>query len=176
MGKILFRLALLITAVIVVLMIIGSFLPRDFEVETTIEIAASPQEVFDMINSLPNWQHWSTFNEQKVSGLKIEYGGIREGIGAVQKWTDQRGEGKLWITDSKPHRFIEYDLQFGQFPTMKSRFEIKANDQKSTIRWSSSGRLPDGPFYGFFAFLFPTQMNNQYDHSLKKLKSLLEEN
>ena len=174
MGKILFRLALLVTAMIIAVMIVGSILPRDFEFETSVEIAAAPTVVFEMINSLPNWQHWSTFNEQKVAGLKIEYGAIREGMGAAQKWTDQRGAGKLWITESKPHHLVEYDLEFDQFPTMKSRIEISGTEEKSKIRWSSHGRLPDGPFYGFFAFLFPTQMPNQYDHSLNKLKSLLE--
>lgn len=174
MGKILFRLILLIAAAIGVLMIIGSFLPRDFEFETSIEIAAAPEEVFVMVNSLPNWQHWSTFNEERVAGLEVEYGAIVEGVGAAQKWSDQRGEGKLWITDNKPNHFIEYNLEFQNFPIMKSRFEISESEGSSKIRWSSEGSLPRGPFYGFFAFLFPAQMVNQYDHSLNQLKTVLE--
>ena len=176
MGKILFRLALLVAAFIGMILLIGSLLPRDFEIDSTIEISAAPAEVFLMINSLPNWQLWSTFNEERVAGLKIEYGPIREGEGAVQKWTDVRGAGKLWITKSVKNEGIEYDLQFHDFPTMRSSIQISdVGGGNCSVKWTSSGSLPKGPFYGYSALFFSTQMSHQYSQGLERLKQIIEE-
>ena len=130
--------------------------------------------VFDMMNSLPNWQQWSNFSKERVEGLVIEYSSTKSGEGAVQKWEDARGKGKMWITQSQPHSKIEYDLKFDGFPTMKSTIEIEESGQTTTVVWSSSGKLPGGPFYGYFALLFPGQMQYEYQQSLKRLKELVE--
>ncbi len=165
---ILFLLALIVAA-------IGVFLPRDFTIHSAIEIEAEPNEVFAMINSLPNWQQWSTWNEERVDGLTIEYGQKIEGVGAVQTWRDTRGSGKLWITASEPNRQLEYRLKFGDFPEMRNEFMLSSTPDGTLISWHSSGSLPAGPFYGYSAMLFPSQMTHQYNQSLIRLKEVLEQ-
>ena len=127
-----------------------------------------------MLNELPNWQHWSTFSEERIESLKVTYGSQRSGEGASQTWTDARDGGKLWITKSIPNELIEYDLNFGKFPTMKSRLELNGSGEKTVVRWNSEGRLPSGAFYGYTALLFPGQMNYEYQQSLTRLKEFVE--
>ena len=49
---------LILLALVVVVVGIGSFLPKDFAVERSIEIGASPEVVFDEVNSLRTWDAW----------------------------------------------------------------------------------------------------------------------
>ena len=174
-GRFLMRLLAAITCVILIVASIGYFLPRDFELEASIRIETKPELVFSKINSLPNWQFFSTFNEQKIEGLKITYGEQAEGVGAVQKWTDARGSGKMWITESKASESIKYDLQFGDFPVMKSQISLTETDSGTDVLWKSRGSLPSGPFYGFFAPFFSGQLDHEYGLCLQQLKKICEE-
>ena len=174
MLNIAIRLAVAICLLVLIVLAVGYFLPRDFEIESSIDIAAPPDRVFEMLNSLPEWQHWSTWNEERVEGLAIRYGKIKEGVGAVQTWTDARGSGKLWITKSEPSKSLEYKLKFGDFPEMFSRLELFPSQSGTRIEWTSEGSLPDGAFYGYSALLFPIQMTHQYEQSLNRLKEIIE--
>ena len=119
-------------------------------------------------------QQWSTWNEERVEGLKIVYGEKRAGVGGVQTWTDARGSGKMWITKSEYPSRLEYSLKFGEFPKMLSQMKLEAEEGQTHLTWSSQGRLPGGAFYGFSALVFPAQMTYQYEQSLEQLKKLLD--
>ena len=154
--------------------IVGNFLPRDYEFETSRNIKAEPDAVFAMINELPNWKLWSNWNPERVPDLKIQYGEIQKGEGAVQTWTDSRDSGKLWITESQPNKLLQYRLKFGDFPEMESQINLKQSGKVTQVTWTSKGKLPNGPFYGYFAMIFPTQMRYQYEHNLQRLAEIVE--
>lgn len=178
MAKYYFRLILLFGSVIAFFAILGSILPRSYSFSTEIEIARNSEPIFEQINSLRNWQTWSRqWNPAEIEGLEIQYNKQPKGVGAAQSWTDIRGKGKLWITKSKPFELIEYEMEFDGFPKMTSSFELipdSNNESLTKVRWSSEGRLPGGPFYGYFGSFFSGQMKSQYEMSLEKLKSVLE--
>lgn len=174
MAKILIRLAAVIVGFAVVVAIVGNFLPRSYDFQVTRQIQADPAIVFSMINELPNWQQWSNWNPERVEDLKIQYGPVKAGQGAVQTWTDARDSGKLWITESVENRLVEYRLKFGSFPEMQSRIQLQPNDNGTLVSWSSQGQLPAGPFYGYSAILFPKQMSYQYQDNLKRLAEITE--
>ena len=175
MTKYFFRLALLVAAIIGFFALVGSVLPRSYSFTSEIEVNAVAASLFPKINSLQNWQEWSRqWNPGEIEGLEIQYNGNPEGVGAAQSWTDVRGSGKLWITESVPDRLIEYEMTFANFPKMTSQIELLPIDSTSSVRWSSQGKLPGGPFYGYFGFLFSTHMKSEYEMSLEKLKSVAE--
>ena len=175
MLKYFFRLLLLIGAVVGIIALIGSLLPRDYDFESQVTIVAPPDVIFDKIDNLRNWQQWSKqFNPINIAGLEINYSGEDSGIGAVQTWTDPRGNGKLWITASEPDQSIDYQAIFGDFPEMESRIELSPQGASTQVIWSSKGSLPAGPFYGFFGTFFPTQMKHEYTRSLEALKTAVE--
>ncbi len=176
MHNIFFRLLCLILVLILIVVAIGYLLPRNYALEAAIDIDAPANQVFPMLDELPNWQRWSTFSEERIESLKITYGSKRTGEGASQTWQDARGSGKLWITKSVANELIEYDLNFGEFPTMKSRIELVPVDNRTQVHWTSNGRLPSGAFYGYFALLFPGQMNFEYQQSLLRMKQAIEQN
>jgi hypothetical protein len=153
---------------------IGLMLPRDYSIESEVDINAPSAEVFAMINSLPNWQQWSPWNTDVIPDLEIKYSGQKEGVGSVQHWKEGRGQGVLTITSSDPETGIEYKMQFANFPEMHGAIGIQKIASGTHVRWSSEGELPNRPFYGYFRFLFDRQMTYQYETGLSKLKSTLE--
>ncbi len=175
MAKYYFRLILLLGSVIGFFAIVGSLLPRSYSFESEIEINAKSSEIFSQINSLRNWKNWSRqWNPAEIENLEIHYNGQTEGVGAAQSWTDIRGSGKLWITESAPERLIIYEMTFDNFPKMISQIELVPVKSATKVRWTSEGRLPGGPFYGYFGSFFSSQMKSEYDKSLEKLKRVVE--
>lgn len=176
MLKYFFRLLLLIGAVVGIIALIGSLLPRDYEFESQVTIVAPPSAIFDRINNLQNWQLWSKqFNLDGHNGLvALDYSGPDVGVGAVQTWREPRGKGKLWITGSEPFEVVEYKSHFADFPEMTSRIELSEQGASTQVIWSSKGSLPGGPFYGFFGAFVPTQLKHEYTLSLENLKTIVE--
>lgn len=175
MAKYYFRLILLLAAVVGFFAIIGSLLPRSYDFSTSIDVTAAPGDVFPEINTLKNWQNWSRqWNPAEIEGLKMQYNAEASGVGAAQSWTDIRGDGKLWITQSDPDKSIEYKMTFAGFPEMVSTIVLTPSGEQTTVTWSSKGTLPGGPFYGYFGSFFSTQMKAEYDKSLEKLKTLVD--
>ncbi len=65
-------------AFIVVVLIVGFFLPRKTHVERSAEISASPEVVYDQVNNLKNWVTWSPWHHLDPK-MKMEYFGPESG-------------------------------------------------------------------------------------------------
>lgn len=175
MTKYFLRLLLLFGSVIAFFALIGSLLPRNYDFSSEIEIAAPADEIFPEINQLSKWQTWSHWNPVDVPGLTVQYTGNETGEGSTQSWTEVRGEGKLWITKSVPPERVEYEMLFANFPKMSGSISLSESGESTMVRWSNRGRLPNGPFYGFFAPFFSTQMQAVYDQSLQRLEKKIKQ-
>ena len=149
-------------------------LPRSYEFESAIEIDAPAPHVFPLVNEVQSWGQWSQWSDERVDGLTVQYSGPAAGEGSTQTWTDPRGDGKMWIVNSKPNERIEFKILFAGFPEMDSSIQLVEEAGTTEDTWSSGGTLPSGPFYGFTAPFFATGMQYQYDASLQRLKSIAE--
>lgn len=161
-------------AVLVLLfLLVGMLLPHSYQTAAEVVIDAPPEKVFPYLNRLDRWPEWSQWATNKDSMFAVEYGPQVEGVGAVQTWKEPRGSGKLWITGSEPDRSLEYVVEFGDFPRMTSRFELQKVDSGTRLKWSSEGRLPSGPFYGWLRIAFVNGMMSQYQQALIKLDAVV---
>ena len=174
MIKYYIRLLMLVGAIILILALIGSLLPRDYDFSATTKINANRSVVFEELNSLKNWGDWSPWNPGKIPGLTVKYTGPDSGVGSTQSWTEPRGTGKMWLTTSEPDDLIAYQLVAPNFPEMISELRLSGDGNQTTLVWSSEGTLPGGPFYGVMAPFFSTHMQDQYEKSLAQLKKKLE--
>ena len=177
MAKYFLRLLLLIAAIVGVLLLFEQLLPRSYDFQQSVEIDRPAEEIFPYLNSLKKWPQWSQqFNMQVIDGLAIKYSGTDEGVGAAQTWTEIRGAGKLWITESKANEVLAYDGEFHNFPTMTSTFTLdEVGENKTIVTWHSQGQLPRRPLYGLLAPIFGPQMEYEYEKSLAALKALVEQ-
>lgn len=170
------RLFALIFSIVLVVAIIGSLLPRSYDFHVSQDIQATPDEVFEQLTPLTNWPTWSQFGREIAGVTDVAY----SEKGRRLTWQDPRGEGQLWITDAQPPGQLDFKLKFANFPEMESQILIEAiaaNEEgtsTSRVTWKSSGVLPSGPFYGYFAPFYPSGMRAQYGWSLSRLKELCE--
>ena len=171
-----FFLRLIATVIVAIglLLVVGSFLPRDYSFQTEMKFAASPDEIFPYVNNLKAWQEWSSYSSDINPQLELTLGPIEEGVDASQSWVETRGSGKLWITHSIPNEQIAYIVEFGNFPAMKSTMELVPDGEETLVKWSSQGRLPGGPFYGWFGRYFSEILVADYRSSLERLKRIVE--
>jgi uncharacterized protein YndB with AHSA1/START domain len=161
-------------ALILLFVLIGTLLPHGYEVTSNVTINQPPEKVFPLINRLRDWSQWSQWRSTKDAPFEIEYGGSKEGVGAAQTWTEARGTGKLWIVKSEPDRQVEYVIEFANFPRMTSVMSLEPSGNGTVVRWSSTGKLPAGPFYGWLRLVFVRGLKVQYDVALLQLKEVAE--
>ena len=165
------RLLALVLCVILIFAVIGSLLPHGYSLSATKEISATPAEVYGQIDALPDWKSWSQWNPDSIEDLTVTYGADNKS----QRWTDVRGDGKLWFTDQKTNERIDYRMRFANFPEMEASIVLEPKNGGTLVTWNSEGVLPSGPFYGFFRHVFVSGMTRQYQQSLGKLKDVVEQ-
>ena len=177
MAKYFLRLVLLIAAIVGVLLLFQQMLSRSYEFQQTVKIERPAAEIFPYLNSLKKWPQWShQFNVEKIPNLVIKYNGTDKGVGAAQTWTEERGEGDLWITESTPNESLTYKNTFLNFPEATSTFTLEPDgENKTVVTWHSAGQLPSTPLYGLGALLISGQMEYAYEKSLNELKALVEQ-
>jgi len=161
----------LVGCVILFFAVIGSLLPHGYSLSASREFSASPAEVYAQIDSTPKWKSWSQWDSDTIEDLTVSYGAD----GKSQRWTDVRGDGKLWFTDQKADQRIDYRMRFANFPEMDASIILEPKNGGTLVTWTSDGVLPSGPFYGYFRHVFVSGMTRQYQQSLDKLSTVIEQ-
>src|SRR5262245_24735871 len=72
-------------ALIVLLGLIGLFLPSAAHVERTVSIAAPPAAVYEIVNDLRRFNEWSPWFE-KDPNARYTFSGPQRGVGARLQW------------------------------------------------------------------------------------------
>ncbi len=175
MFNLLVRILLVVGGIVLLVALIGSLLPRAFETSAQVTIASPPEKIFPFVEDLGHWQSWSPWNAHAVSGLRVELGELTTGEGATQTWTEQRGEGKLWITRIDEPRLVRFSSLFAGFPQMDNEITLEGNGAETVVTWRATGSLPGGPFYGWFGLMFPAALGSEFSNALQRLKSTVEQ-
>ena len=116
--------------------------PSHFHVERSISISAPPEVVFAFINDFRRWQAWSPW-EKLDPGMKREYSGSAQGVGAQYHWTgnDDVGSGSMRIEDSQPSSRLRIALEF-KTPfeaSNEASFSLTPEAGATTVTWGMDG-------------------------------------
>ncbi len=176
MLKVIKSLIALLIIIIVLFIVIGIFLPKDYTVSRSVVIDASSQQIHPYLNNLNNWPKWSPWAENDPT-LKVTVGDISSGVGASQSWVGKDGDGSLVITGSNPQKGLDYDLEFnqGQFQC-KSDFEYVPDGQNTQVVWEMKGRVDTPVLGGYFAAKMDSWVGAEFYKGLQNLKKAVEEN
>ena len=91
-----------IVALIVLLLVVGFFLPATFTVVRSAEIAAPPDKVYALVADPRGWKQWSAWNRRDPQ-MQIEYSGPPAGMGAKWAWKSKtQGDGEMTFTAAEP--------------------------------------------------------------------------
>lgn len=165
--------ALGIIAIVLVVLFFGvaMFLPASVHVERSLVIPASRKVVFNQVNDLRNWKHWSPWYQMDPD-MQVTYRGFLRGEGASYSWkSDKVGNGTLTITESHPYQYIATQLDFvkkGQ-ATGFYRFEQVADGTRLT--WGFETDVSNNPIEKYVGLMIDRMVGDDFEKGLQNLKT-----
>jgi hypothetical protein len=175
------KFALIALGVVAVLLIVAcavvALQPADFAIQRSIQIAATPGEVFSHVNDLQAWDAWSPWSKLDPDA-KVTLSDPAAGKGASIHWSgnDQVGEGNMVIVESRPAELVDLEQTFVRPMAGSARiaydFAPEADGTKVTMRMTGKN--------GFLAKAMCLVMNMEkmigpkFDEALAGLKKVAE--
>ena len=160
---------------IVLLVIIGFFLPSEIVVERSVKIAAPSAEIHSHIDDLRRWKAWSPF-EKADDTIESTYSGSTSGVGAANSWTSENsGDGTMKITRSDPGAGVWYDISFDGGKTWsQGSFEYEKTEMGTRLTWKWGHDFGANIFYRYLVVSMRSMMEDTWDEGLVGIKKLVE--
>src|SRR4030095_9507036 len=124
-------------ALIVLLGLIGLFLPSAAHVERSVSIAAPPGAVYEIVNDLRRFNEWSPWFE-KDPNARYTFSGPQSGVGSRLQWssTDSSvGTGSQEIIESIPDQRVRTRLDFGPQGGGESVLVLASDGPGTKLTW-----------------------------------------
>lgn len=164
-----------VLSIIVLLMIVGMFLPSKFEVQRSITINKTPVEIYPLIVDLKQWQKWGVWF-QRDPDMVVSYSGPNSGLGMKSSWQSAlEGSGEMIITEISKNQKVIYDLYFPEFE-MGSTGELILNQSSglTTVTWRDYGDVGRNPVNRYFAMMMDSLIGPDFEKGLANLKAIAE--
>lgn len=178
--KILKKIALVLLGLIVLVLLAGLFMKKDFAVERSIEIDPSIGKVYDYVKYLKNQDEFSVWMKMDPNAKKF-YTGTDGTVGFISAWksgVEDVGSGEQEIVAMIPNESIDYEMRFKEpmESTGKASFTFTSKGEDCTqVKWDFSGEM-SYPFNVMLPFInLDTQLGSQLQEGLKNLKGIMEE-
>lgn len=166
-----------LVALIVVIIVIGLFLPTSYTVERSIVIDAPPEQIHKYVSDLDNWGSWEPWSEGDPS-MVVTRGGKTKGIGASQSWVgkDSNSSGALTFTKDSPTEGIEYDIFFddGTYMCKSAMKYSPLEDGETKVTWTMTGDMAMPVVGGYFVLMMDSTVGEMFDKGLANLKNTVE--
>ena len=171
------KLLKLVGVLVVLLVVVGLFLPSSSHVERSINIDASAEKVFSYLNDFKQFNRWSPWYGIDPN-TQYTHSGPESGKGSKMSWvSDHRevGSGSQEIIASEPNSRVQTALDFGPQGNAEAEFRIKESAGQSEVTWSFStdfGYNLMGRYMGVLAM--EKWVGGMYEKGLSQLKILAE--
>ena len=162
--------------IVVLVVIVGLFLPTRYEVSRSITIDAPRGKIHVLVGDLRRWDDWTPWKKHDPS-LVVTLGEKTTGEGASQSWKGESGDGELTFTKCTASSGVEYDMSFDE-GRMKATGAVLYEEREdgTVVTWRLQGDLDSLPpvMAGYFAALAPAMVGGQFDEGLQALKAEVE--
>lgn len=160
---------------IIILGVIGYFLPTQYTINKSIVISSSSADIHQYVGDLQKWGLWMP-RKGEDPDIVINNSEKTIGIGASQSWQNKHGGGSLTFTSWSPDNGIEYDLYF-QAGKYKCKSAIRYNTTSETrtrVMWSMQGDMNMLIIGGYFALFMRYSIGSMFQQGLGQLKLIVE--
>lgn len=163
--------------VVLLVALLGFFLPKEQHIEREIVINKPRAEVFAYLNSIRNQQAWSPWLKMDPH-VQVDYSGPAEGVGATSTWDGNKdiGKGAQEFKAVKKNERIDMELRFERPMEGVSQAHFITEDAgkgQTRVKWGFDSSTMKFPCNIMSAFMKP-YMNKIFDDGLKDLKNQLE--
>jgi len=162
--KILLKILGGLAVLVLLLVVVAFFLPRQYHIERAVVINAKPEAVHAQVAVLRAWKAWSAWHERDPN-MKLDYSEQTTGVGSWSAWqSKQEGNGKMTITEMTPTR-ITYHLEFPD----------QGFQSTGTMALSvEGGDLGMNPMNRWFGLFLDKLIGTDFERGLSNLKKLVE--
>jgi carbon monoxide dehydrogenase subunit G len=166
------------TLILIAALIAGGFLlPETARVERSTLVAASPAQIFPLVNGFTrfnDWQPWAKLDP----GMKIERSGPAEGVGARQAWFSEHkavGSGSLEVLESVPAERVRMRVQYTGFEADNtSTFTLQPEGEGTRVTWAYETHVGSNLLGRYFGLMLDGMVGKDYETGLLNLKLLAE--
>jgi hypothetical protein len=139
------KIAIALSAIIVIILGLAATKPDTFTVQRTASIKAPPEKIQPLISDFHNWASWSPW-EKLDPAMQRTYSGAASGTGAVYAWKGNSdvGEGRMEVTRVTVPTQVDIKLDFiTPFASSNSTtFALAPQGDGTTVTWTMSGPMP----------------------------------
>jgi hypothetical protein len=172
------KILLALAAIVAAILVIAAFQADTYRVERSITIAASPADLFPLLNDLRKAQTWSPWVKLDPAA-KFTFEGPATGVGSANAWVgnSDMGEGRQTIIESRANELVRLKLEF--FKPMEdvatAEFRLKPAGNGTTVTWSMGG--PKGYASKVFCLFVSMEkmIGGPFEEGLANLKKLAEQ-
>jgi len=167
------KVSLILTGLFLALLVVGMLLPGELDVERSIDIARTPEQVFPLVDDPRAFNRWSPWD---AGGMTVAYSGGESGVGARMIWTDPAGEakGSQEIVESDPPNRVVYELEFGLRGGARATVELEPAGSGTRVTWGFSYRIGYDIVGRYIGALTASRIGAKFDQGLERLKRLAE--
>lgn len=162
---------------LILLVIIGVFLPNNATVKRSTVISATPQKIFPLLNSMKAFHTWSPWAELDPNTV-YSFDGPETGIGAQMTWRSQVasvGEGSQTIIQSRNNHMVKTALVFGENSTGTATFKLEPQTNTSTrVVWQFNTVFGWDLFGRYFGLMMDNMIGASYEKGLRNLRKKIE--
>jgi len=165
-----------LVALVVLLVLIGLFLPSTAHVERSAAIDSSPARVFALINGYRSFNKWSPWAERDPATQYV-FEGPDTGVGAKMNWASENpqvGTGFQMITLSEPDSRVETHLDFGSQGTAEAFFLLEPTESGTRVTWGFDTDFGLNLVSRYLGLMFDNWIGADYEAGLANLKSMAE--
>ncbi|MCX6953407.1 MAG: SRPBCC family protein [Verrucomicrobia bacterium] len=164
-----------LAALLLLLVLVAFFLPRQYRVERTLVIKAAPATVLAQVADLKAWKNWGAWQERDP-GMKLSYSvSPASGVGAWSAWESAKeGNGKMTITALSAAK-VAYDLEFPDMgTTSKGSIELVPDGAGTRVVWVDAGDLGMNPMARWFGLFLDQIIGPDFERGLVNIRKLVE--
>ncbi len=172
-------LKILLIAVVIVaaILLYAATKPSTFRIERSIEIHATAEKIFPLIDNFHNWSRWAPQDREDPTN-KRTYSGAASGVGAEAQWTSkgQAGSGRMSITESVPPSRVTIDAYWVKpFAAHNvNEFRLEPAGDSTKVTWTMQGpNLFVMKLMSVFVNM-DRMMGRHFENGLKNLKAAAE--
>jgi len=136
------RIVIVVAVLIAAILAFAATKPNTLRIQRSININASPEKIFALINDFHNWSSWAPQDKEDPTMTRI-YSGAANGEGAVSDWnsTGSAGNGRMTITGSVPSEKISIQVDFVRpFEAHNvNQFTLERAGTSTKVTWTMNG-------------------------------------
>jgi len=166
-------LGIVLLLAVVTTVVVGLLLPREWSVETSVEIEGELASIHALVSDLEQWDRWMFDPEQDGAGMTLE--AVGAGVGATIRWSGQGSQGAMTLVEADPASGIRWDGMI-ESDAVNNHGQIRYEPLDGgvvRVTLTDKGTLPP-VLGGFFVPVMNSALSQHFGAALGRLEAVVE--